>query len=150
MERKVEQPRYTRRNPWSPGKTTIVLLGVALVGSAATLLFDSLAPSNVTWSDEAFLPPTSVQTAIGNVAASTSAAKAEPLDFDYIPDPDATIAVARATHPNGGKQTALKLASAGKASVRPSKVAKPEIQQVNPENQTVGCAGGENAVNDCL
>jgi hypothetical protein len=118
MERKVEQSRYTRRNPWSPGKTTMVLLGVALVGSAATLLFDSLAPSNVTWSDEAFLPPTTVQTAVSNDAASTSAAKAEARDSDYIPDPDATIAVARATHPNVGKRTALALASAGKASVR--------------------------------
>jgi hypothetical protein len=150
MERKVEQPRYTHRNPWNPAKKTMVLLGVALVGSAATLFFDSLAPSNVSWSDEAFLPPTTVQIAVNNIAAPPSAAKAEAWDFDYFPDPDATIALARATHPNVGNRTALTLASAGKASVRPSKVAKPDIQQVNPENQTVGCGGGENATNDCI
>jgi hypothetical protein len=72
MERKIKQPRYGRRNPWGTAKTTMVLLGVAFAGSAGTLLFDSFVPSNVTWSDEAFLPPTTVQTA--NVAASASAA----------------------------------------------------------------------------
>ena len=77
MEGKAKQPRYARRNPWSTAKRTMVLLGVALVGSAATLLFDSLVPSNVTWSDEAFLPPTSVQ---------ISLAKAEARDLDYLPD----------------------------------------------------------------
>jgi hypothetical protein len=69
MERKVD--------PWSAAKTTVVLIAVALVGSAATLLFDSLVPSNVSWSDEAFLPPTSAQAAIQNVAASPSATNAE-------------------------------------------------------------------------
>lgn len=150
MERKVEQPRYTRRNPRSPAKTTIVLLGVALVGSAASLLFDSLIASNVTWPDEAFLPPTTAQTAIGNVEAAPSAAQAEARDFNYFPDPDATIALARATQPSVGKRSALTLASAGKANVTPSKMAKHELQQVNPENQTAGCGGGENAVNDCI
>jgi hypothetical protein len=116
MKRKVEQPRYTRRNPWSPAKTTMALLGVALVGSAVTLLFDSLARSNVLWSDEAFLSPTTVQTVISNVAASPSVAKAEAREFDYYPDPDAAIALARATHPNVGTRTALTLASAGKAN----------------------------------
>jgi hypothetical protein len=72
MERKIKQPRYARRNPWSAAKTTMVLLGIALAGSAGTLLFDSFVPGNVTWSDEAFLPPTTVQTV--NVAASASAA----------------------------------------------------------------------------
>ena len=81
MERKVEQPRHSRRNPWSTTKTTMILLGLALIGSAGTLYFDSLFPSDVAWSDEAFLPSTTIQTAIGNVTAAPSAAKAEARDF---------------------------------------------------------------------
>jgi hypothetical protein len=69
MERNVMQPRYARRNPWNTAKTTIVLLGVAFVGSAATLFFDSLIPSNVTWSDQAFVSPATVQAADRNVVA---------------------------------------------------------------------------------
>lgn len=182
MEGKVKQPRYPRRNPWSPAKTTMVLLGVALVGSATTLLFDSLVPSNVTWSNEAFLPPTNVQTDNRNVAASPSVARAEARDFDYFPDHyaisrsakieapntaptcagtmdasgeecdnglEATATLTPATGPNVGKRTGSSLARAGTASVRSVKVAKSAIQQVNPENQTVGCGGGENASNDC-
>jgi len=182
MEGKAKQPRYARRNPWSTAKKTMVLLGVALVGSAATLFFDSLVPSNVTWSDEAFLPPATVQTANLDVAASPSAAKAEARDVDYFPDHYAisrsakieapntavtcagtmdasgeecgnglepTTTLAPATKPNVGKRTGVALASAGKASVRSVKVAKSAIEQVNPENQTVGCGGGENASNDC-
>lgn len=79
MERNLMQPRYSRRNPWSAAKTTMVLLGIAIAGSVGTLLFDSLLPGNVTWSDEAFLPPTTVQTA--HVAASASAATVGARDF---------------------------------------------------------------------
>jgi hypothetical protein len=161
----------------------MVLLGVALFGGAATLLFDSLVSSNVTWSDEASLPPmTTVQTADRTVVASAPVAKAEARDFDYFPDHYAisgsakieapniaatcagtmdasgdqcdndlepTATLTPATKPKVGKQSAFALASAGKASVRPAQVAKSAIQQVNPENQTVGCGGGENASNDC-
>ena len=75
MEGNVMQPRYARRNPWNTAKTTMVLLGVALIGSAATLLFDSWVPSNVTWSDEAFLSPATVQ-----AAAHSSVAPAQGRD----------------------------------------------------------------------
>jgi hypothetical protein len=100
MEEKVKQPRYARLNPWSTAKTTIILLGVALVGSAGTLLFDALVPSNDTWSDEAFLLPTTVQTADRTVAASPSAAKAEARDFDYFPDHHAISRSAKIEEPS--------------------------------------------------
>jgi len=64
-------------------------------------------------------------------------------------EPTATLTPA--TKQNVGKRIGLAVAGAGRASVRPTKVAKSAIEQVNPENQTVGCAGGEAATcNDCM
>jgi hypothetical protein len=179
MEEKMKQSRYTRQNPWSLAKKTLVLLGVALVGSGATLFFDSLVPSNVTWSDDAFLSPSAVETASRNVAASPSAAQAEVRDLDYFLAPQAISRSARIEAPNTAatcagtmgasgeecdsaleptatltpatKRTGFALASAGKVSLRAAKGAKSTIQQVNPENQTAGCAGGEDTTGkDCM
>jgi len=47
------------------------------------------------------------------------------------------------------KPTGFVLASVGKASVGPAKLAKSAIQQVNPENQIVGCADGEDTTGRC-
>jgi hypothetical protein len=91
----------------------MVLLGVALVGSAATLLFDSLVPSNVTWSDEAFLPPTNVQTDNRNVAASPSAKNAEARDFDYFPDHYAISRSAKIEAPNAAATCAGTMDASG-------------------------------------
>jgi hypothetical protein len=48
MERNIEQRRFSWGNRSVTVKTTLLLLGVALVGSAAEILVDSLAPSDGT------------------------------------------------------------------------------------------------------
>jgi len=54
-----------------------------------------------------------------------------------------------ATMPDVSKRSGSSLASARTTSVGSAKVGTSWTQQVNPENQTVGCGGGENASNDC-
>jgi hypothetical protein len=79
-------------------------------------------------------------------AATTCAGGVSDEECDYGLEPTLTPAI----KPNLGKRTGLVLASAGKTSVRPGKV-KSSIQQANPENQIVGCAGGEGTSgNDCM